>query len=359
MVAGLSSTLTSLGHEVDVVTSRFGGQPHLETVDGVRVHRVDCRRRKKHSCTMLETASYLSAASPKVLELGSRRDYRINHTHFILPDGLNARRLKLAVDLPYIVTAHGSDVPGYNPHRARIAHRVLAPVWRRITNEASAIVCPSRSLQGLVATRDPRIKTFLIPYGFDSERFRGGDHPREKRILVVTRMLRRKGVQYLLEAVRDWPLDHEIHIVGDGPYLTTLKRLAKDVVPRIVFHGWLDNRAPELTQLYESSEIFVLASEQENFPVALMEAMAAGLAVITSRGTGCSEVVGDAGVLVTPRDPVDLRLALQSLLEDPDRMLELGRAARHRIQNELSWPVIAEKYLALYARFGRAASRIH
>jgi glycosyltransferase involved in cell wall biosynthesis len=81
----------------------------------------------------------------------------------------------------------------------------------------------------------------------------------------------------------------------------------------------------------------------------LLEAMAAGLAIITTRGTGCDEVVGDAGILVDPGDVGGLRAALEALTQDPQRCRLLGSAARLRLLNEFSWAGVARRYTALYA----------
>jgi glycosyltransferase involved in cell wall biosynthesis len=347
VVDGLSRELVRQGHEVDVVTTRFRGAVESETVDGVNIHRVNCVRLKEHFTTLPEAATYVAASMGKIRKLVLRRSYDVNHSHFIFPDGLNARRIKETSGLPYVITAHGSDVPGYNPHRVRLLHHLLSPLWRGITREASALVCPSRSLQQLVSQRDPTLKTALIPYGFDVGRYRT-DSNRKRRILIVTRVLRRKGIQFFLEAVKELPLRHEIHLVGDGPYLPHLRKLAARAGVPVTFHGWLDNRSPKLTRLFETSDIFALPSERENFPVALMEAMDAGLAIVTTRGTGCEEVVGDTGVLVEPRDAAGLRTALKPLLENPERIRRLGRAARDRIATEFAWPVVARRYVDLY-----------
>jgi glycosyltransferase involved in cell wall biosynthesis len=356
VVDGLSRELVRNGHGVDVVTMGFRGLPRHEVVHGVNVHRVPCVRFKEHLCTMAEAAIFVVAALPGIKRLVARNNYDINHTHFILPDGLNAARIKRSTGLPYVITAHGSDVPGYNPHRVRVTHRLLAPVWRRVTRDASCIVCPSRSLGELLARRDPDLESIEIPYGFEIGRYQT-EAPRRRRILVVTRMLQRKGVQYLLQALDGTRLDHEVHIVGDGPYLSTLKKQAAGCSTNVVFHGWLDNRSQRLNALYESSDIFVLTSEAENFPVSLMEAMAAGLAVLTTRGTGCAEVVGNTGVLVDPRDAAQLREALSGLTQNPDRCRELGRAARERVETEFAWPVVARRYEELYRRYRAGADR--
>jgi glycosyltransferase involved in cell wall biosynthesis len=96
----------------------------------------------------------------------------------------------------------------------------------------------------------------------------------------------------------------------------------------------------------------VLASEAENCPVSLLEAMAARLAIVTTRGTGCQEVVGDAAILVAPRDRDALRAALLGLTADAQHACRLGAAARERLEGLFGWPSIARRYVELYRRFG-------
>lgn len=344
---GLSRELASRGHQVHVVTMRYGDLPLRENLDGVTVHRVPCIRRSKFHCSLPEAGLYLARARPVLADLTKQHRFDVVHGHFILPGGINAGWLSRRSGLPYVLTAHGSDVPGYNPHRLHLAHSLSAPLWHRATRSAGSIICPSRSIEALVHARDAALPTTVIPYGFETGRYRL-DRPRQKRILTVSRLLRRKGVQDLIAAVSQTELPYEVHVVGDGPHLEVLRRLARTSATPVTFHGWLDNRSPELTSLYETSEIFVLPSEAENFPVSLMEAMAAGLAVVTSRGTGCAEVVGDAGVLVGSGEPAELRDVLFRLTGDPQEVADLGRRARGRLERDLSWASIAGRHEQLY-----------
>ncbi len=88
-------------------------------------------------------------------------------------------------------------------------------------------------------------------------------------------------------------LDYAIHIVGDGPYLVDLKQQAESIATPIRFHVFIENNSELFKELMETSAIFVFPSESDNFPVVLLEAMDAGMAIITTRGTGCEEVVGN------------------------------------------------------------------
>ncbi len=347
VVDGLSAELVRLGHRVDVVTMGYRDLPRVEVVNGVRIHRVPCLRLKESICTPPEMLTYCVTALFTTLRLMYRERYDVYHPHFIFPDGLVSLALRLLTGCRYVVTAHGSDVPNYNPDRFKLLHKLLTPVWRIAVRGAECIVCPSETLAEKVTAASSRARTAWIPNGFEVGRFRP-DRPKQNRILVVSRMFERKGVQYLIEALAGLRLDHEVHIVGDGPYLPTLRELARRSSTEIKFWGWLENDSAELRELYETSQLFVFTSAEENFPIVLLEAMAAGMAIITTSGTGCAEVVGDTGRLVAAKDPEAIRRALLELTGDPKLCRRLGRDARRRIDDNFTWRSVAERHLDLY-----------
>jgi glycosyltransferase involved in cell wall biosynthesis len=82
--------------------------------------------------------------------------------------------------------------------------------------------------------------------------------------------------------------------------------------------------------------------------------MAAGMAIITTNGTGCSEVVGDHAILVRPKDSTGIRKALISLFDDPDRCTELGRSSRKRLEDNFKWHAVASRYSDLLRKFARS-----
>ncbi len=347
VVAGLSAELVRAGHSVDLVTMRFRGQPREEVVNGARVYRVRCLRRSPSICSPPEMATYLASALPLAHRLIRQNGYDLNHTHFIFPDGVLAWALKQLTGLPYVVTAHGSDVPGFNPDRFALAHRLLRPAWQRVVAGAAGLVTPSRNLEQLITRARPGVRAVVIPNGIDPRTF-SADRPRRRRILVVARLFERKGVQHVIRAMAGLRHDHELHVIGAGPYQSTLVALARELSVDVRFHGWLEPGSLPLADLYETADIFVHSSDIENFPMVLLEAMAAGLAIITTRGTGCDEVVGDAGLLVDPGDIGALRAALMTLMADPARRVALGAAARRRLVSQFSWTSVTRRYTALY-----------
>ncbi len=350
VVDGLSKELASLGYDIDIVTSRFDDLPAVESNGRISIWRVRCWRRRVDRSNVFELAAYLLPSFFRALRLIRRHRYDACHVHFMFPDGVIAWLLRALVNQPFVITAHGSDVPGYNPDRFKLLHRLLLPAWRRVALCADRIICPSAYLQSLVKSVDRRCSTIIIPNGFHPSRF-SAEFGKKKQILCVTRLFERKGVQYLIEAVRELESQFDLHIVGDGPYRQELERLARGSRTPIQFHGWLDNGSPETKQLLDSSQIFVLASEAENFPVSLLEAMSAGLAIVTTSGTGCQDVVGDAAMLVPPRDSHRLGEALSELISDEAFRRELGERARQRLASRFSWNAVAQQHVALYRQF--------
>jgi glycosyltransferase involved in cell wall biosynthesis len=347
VVDGLARTLGAAGHEIDLVTMGFRGLPSSERLPGVEVQRLLPLRLRQSVCSAAEMVPYLMTATAAATRLAKRHRYALIHAHFIYPDGVVAHLVKRATGLEYVITAHGSDVPGYNPDRFALLHRMGLPLWRRITSEARYIVCPSETLARLVSASNGGARVAVVPNGIDTTRFT----PEQKvpgRVLVVTRMFPRKGVQHVLDAVARMRGTVDLHVVGDGPYLTALKEHARSVGVDPRFHGALENGSPELKHLYATSQVFVLPSESENFPVVLLEAMSAGCAIVTTRDTGCAEVVGDAGLLVPARDVRAIAEALDRLVADPGLSAALSCAARTRLVARFGWESVAEQYLRLY-----------
>jgi glycosyltransferase involved in cell wall biosynthesis len=361
VVKGLARSLVAMGHSVDLVTMGYGDLPRTETVKGIRVHRVNCGRRSPNRCTVLETLRYLVNARPVAGELLESRNYDLVHAHFIFPDGLVALQEAGPRSVPYIITAHGSDVPGYNVKPFfKVAHPLLKPLWRRVARGAARIVSPSETLSALIDAVGPGTPVEVIPNGIAADRFQPGE--KRDQILVATRFTERKGVQYLLRALAGGDVSWPALVGGGGEYEKELLALNRRLGEPANFVGWLDNESQEFRELLEQSSIYVLTSDYENFPVCLLEAMAAGCAIITTRGHGCEEVVGDCAEFVTPGrvDPeacvAEIRAALQRLTTDKAYCAELGARARKRLDEHFTWPAVAQRYAEVYGAHAKVTA---
>ncbi len=342
----LAMALNDLGAKIDIVTMHMKGLKREESFGNVRVFRVPSIRRRKEICDFSEMISFIPNALYKSTKLSKMEKYTLNHTHFIIPTGIVSYLLKKIVKLPYIITIHGSDVPSYNPDRFLKLHVFVKDIWKEIILNSSMVIPLSNRLKKMIEIKVQMPNVSIVPNALPLYQFR--PMKKKKNILVVSRLLPRKGIQYLLEAVNESNFDLHIDIVGDGPYRQHLENLAEKWNIDVTFHGWIDNSNPRLTMLYQTSEYFVFPSESENFPIVLLEAMASGSTVITTKDTGCEFVIGDTGILIPPRNSEAISLSLQNLLQSPSLSQELGKKARERFENNFTWAKVAKQYLKIY-----------
>ena len=338
----LAEALVGKGHEVDIVTAGMDDLPRCEHRAGVRILRARGRRRWRHYSSALEQASFVLPMGWLAARLLRERRYDVIHCHFVVPTGLIAYVLARRSGVPYMLTAHGSDIPGYNPERFQLLHRLIHPAWSRILQGAAAVTVPSDFLAQLIRKRS-QVPVLGIPYPFSGrEPVRV---PRRRRVLVAARLVERKGVQHVLSALAGHDLDWEVVIAGDGPSRPWLEQLAAEHQVRASFVGFLPRN--ELAAIYASSAIFVLPSRRENMPMVLLEAMAAGCAVVTTSNTGCAEAVGDAGLLVDPGDVEGLRRSLFRLMAD-EELRSLYAARGRRRMGDFAAPRVASRFVDLF-----------
>lgn len=346
----LCKYLNRLGHQLDVVTMHYDNLPRFEMKDGIGIYRTPAFRQRPDICHTHEMATYLPGAIGKVLNLITRYRYNIIHCHFIVPGGPLALIASKLTGTPYIVTAHGSDVPGFNPDRFQFQHKFTLPVLRAVCQNAKLITSPSLYLRDLILKNIGDYKIKNVSNGIDLETFKVDiARPKENIILTTGRLLQRKGFHTLIRAVRDIELPFELHICGDGPYRDHLEKLAEGSRTKVVFHGWLRRRSKKLLELYEKASIYALVSSHENASISLLEGMAAGCAMITTNTTGCAETVSGAGFLIEFEDSHRLREILIKLSRQPGLAATYGRKARHRIMNCFHWEKIARQYIEIYS----------
>jgi len=328
------------------VTMRYKGLPAYEELNkNLRVHRVWSLRSKKEICHPWEQLTYLVTGYFKCRELIRKQPYDICHTHFIIPTGVLSYVLKKQFGLEYIITSHGSDVLGYG-QRFKYIYPLLVKPWKAILNNAKKIISPSNFLKTKILEAYPQFsaeKITVIPNGIDTNKFT--PQKKTKTIFSSGRLLSNKGFQYLIKAVSDEDLGWEVHIAGDGPMRAELEDLAKKSKTKVVLHGWLDNNSRGYKDLIEQSSVYVLASEKENASIALLEAMSAGCAVITTNVSGCSETVGEVGLLVTVGDVKQLEMVLSTVVNNAVLIYDLQKRAQNRAKLKFEWSLVLDDYL--------------
>jgi colanic acid/amylovoran biosynthesis glycosyltransferase len=276
------------------------------------------------------------------------REHRpdVLHLHWIVPQGVAA--LLTGRRVPWLVTTLGGDVYA-------LSDPISARLKRTVLRRAGAVTAMNADMTArLVAQGAPPARTHVLPMGADVGLVRAaaaGVARQPGRILFVGRLVEKKGLHVLLAALRGvgtagWSLE----VVGDGPLRAQLEAAAAGLP--VTFLGALPRA--ELARAYGRGEVVVVPSvaaasgDQDGLPVALLEAMAAGCAVVGSRIAGIDAAVvdGDSGLLVPPGDPGALAAALDGLLADPDRRAKLGAGAAARAE-EFSVAAVGARYRAL------------
>jgi glycosyltransferase involved in cell wall biosynthesis len=171
-----------------------------------------------------------------------------------------------------------------------------------------------------------------------------GDAP---LVLVIARLDVQKGHRYVLAAAAQVP-GAVLVVAGDGPERAGLEALAGElgIADRVRFLGWRDD-VPELLAV---SDLVVLPSLYEGLPVSVLEAMAAGRAVVATAVGGTDEAVedGESGLLVRPRDADGLAAAIRRLLQDNGLRDRLAAAGRARVERDFSAAAMVARITDVY-----------
>lgn len=303
----------------------------------------------------------------------------VRRLHVPMP-GTAARPLMEALALPFLMRRAGADVyhgtkqsvPRGIPGGRLVSIHDLAPrlfpetfsagagfYLRRATG--AAVKRAHRILTGSHTTaRDlmehlavPEDKIDVVPYGVD-DRFREPvskerlDAVRARHglpaeyLLCVGTIQPRKNVDILLDALeilqragRDLP---PLVLAGRAAWMADEVVRRAQASPLVIHRGEVPN--DDLPALYAGAMLFASPSSYEGFGLTWAEAMAAGTAVVAGRGSACDEVVGDAGILVEPRDATGLADALDHLLRDDAERRRLAEAGRERCRR-FTWEATA------------------
>ena len=353
----LAETLAGAGHEVYVVTGPEPGEkPVLGRPDGhsVRVIRVGGRRKCADHCSFLEMLSYLLMADREACRLHRKKPFDLCLAFYGIPAGPAALHLKKRYGLPYVVRIGGGDIPGFQ-NRFRLLYCLLAPFVRLVWKEADALTANSRGLKRMALrfSRTDRIQ--VVPNGVDTELFApqrgsGEEDTEPVRLLIVCRLLKRKGIGDVISCLSDVEdrcgRKLVLTIAGSGPAEQELKEMAdrSGAASAIRFTGWIPRET--LPGLYRQADIFLCPSFREGMPNTVLEAMASGLPVVMrKRCPGAAELVRENGVLAE-ESFADAMVRILSMERSEWR--KMGLKSRALAENEFSRSKNAENYLELF-----------
>jgi glycosyltransferase involved in cell wall biosynthesis len=174
---------------------------------------------------------------------------------------------------------------------------------------------------------------------------------KDNYIVAISRLVRHKGLQYLIEAYKKLDTDKKLVIVGGSSntdsYVEELKEMAQGD-PDIIFTG--NQSGIILEELFSNAYLFVQPSESEGLSVALLEAMAYGLPVLTSDIPENREVVKESGFSFKNKSSRDLAGKLAYLLDNPALVKNKGVSAKLRVEENYNWDNIVKDTINIYSQ---------
>lgn len=336
--------------EVRILVPAVPGGPAVEESDGIRVRRYRFFFRRWEDLAHGALLENVRSKKSRLLQVPTmliaqffaiRKEVRtfrphVIHAHWVFPQGFVARMA--APRVPTVVTTLGGDLYALrDPFFVRIKRSVLS--------RAAFVTVMNDDMKRIAVELGAAERTtFVKPMGAQVAQFAEAAAARASRpaqtpvrLLAVGRLVEKKGFHVLLQALRGIdPTRWRLTIVGDGPVRGELERQAEGLP--VEFVGQLTREA--LTQADAEADIAVFPSvraasgDQDGLPVALLEAMASGCAVVVSDLPGLDEAVvqGESGLIVPSGDAEALADALRQLIEDPERVRALGAGAAERAQ---------------------------
>ncbi len=296
LAAKVAEALALRGHSVRALSA---GLPHLsrdEVTGGVRVLRPWSGRRREDTCSVPEMGLYLVTALPEALRQAGAWKPDVIHAHFIVPTGILALALNVISGIPYVLTAHLGDVPGGVPEQTSGLFRLAAPAARAVWNRAAGRTAVSGFVADLAQKafheRPEVILNGMPPIGPPQRGLRAPGQP--LRLLMVGRLSIQKDPLLAIAALaRVRSLAWKLEVIGQGPLESAMREECKraGLCGMVRFAGWLGEE--EVRDRMRNSDVLLITSSNEGLPMAAIEALWHGMAIVGSRIGGLADVVED------------------------------------------------------------------
>lgn len=273
-------------------------------------------------------------------------NYDIVHAHWLIPQGI----VQSFFEKPYIVTGHGGDVTSLNKG---IFRRLKIKCLKR----AKYVTVVSEHLKNKIQELVLEIQPDVIPMGVDISKF-GRQYRKEnyfnqgdrKVVLFVGRLAEKKGVKYLIEAMKN--INALLVVVGDGPLREDLKKQAFEIEEKVLFLGAKTHE--ELKVIYASADIFVCPSitakdgDQEGFGLVMLEAMASGLPVVASNSGGITQLIVDEvnGLLCKEKCVDEIADKVKNVLDNKELQNKIINNMKNTLR-EHDYEIISQKYIKI------------
>jgi glycosyltransferase involved in cell wall biosynthesis len=299
-------------------------------------------------------AQKLNSTPPVAFRAAKEKRPDVLHAHFG-PEGYRLLPLAHRTGLPLITSFHGYDISRLPDERG------WAKRYARLARYGTLFLTVSnlqRAELGALGFPDERIHVLRMGLDIESVPFVARETV-GRNLLLIGRMVEKKGIAYALEAVRlltDRGRDVVLRIVGDGPLRQQVEAqvASLSLADRVELLGFVPNDV--VFEHVQRSDVLLVPSvtppdgDKEGLPQTLVEAMAAGLPVVATRHAGIPELVRHeaTGLLVDERDAVGLADAIERLMGSALLVRRLSLDGREAVRRQHHLPVLVERLEALY-----------
>jgi glycosyltransferase involved in cell wall biosynthesis len=269
--------------------------------------------------------------------------------------------------VPYILSLRGMLDDWPMSQRRLKKQLFLAIAGRRMLHRAAFVHCTAEGEHQQSRKWFPKGRGRVIPNLLNLEPFRNSPGPElaknrfssmasgHPNILFLSRVHYKKGVEHFIKAaglLRDRGVMCNWLVAGDGDadYMQSLKKLATDLKleDRVHFLGMVTGQ--DKISLFEASDLFLLPTSQENFGFALVEAMAAGVPVMTTKGVDLwPEMQACGGAVIVDQDATIIASEVEKLIKDQSHLKEMGHKARKWVFDNLHEQAVISQFVATYA----------
>jgi len=342
-VEDLSTRLVKCGHKVLVYTRPSYTDKELAEHKGVKLISLPSVSTKH-----LDAITHTFRACLDVI----KRDVDVIHFHSIGPSSLILLIKLLRPDLPIVATFHCKD---YFHQKWGILARLYLKFGEFVAcRVADETIVVSKTLKIYVAKKYNKLVNYapngvLPAKNVALNNIKYLQVKKNGYILYVGRLVRHKGVHYLIEAFKRLKTDKKLVIVGGSAhtddYVKYLKNIAADN-KNIIFTGAQTGRT--LAELFSNAYLFVQPSKSEGLSIALLEAMSYGKTTLVSDIPENKEVIDYTGFTFRNKNTADLMGKLNALLRNPEVVKNMGAMQKERVASNYNWQNIVDKVQKIY-----------
>ncbi|MDD5527469.1 MAG: glycosyltransferase family 4 protein [Patescibacteria group bacterium] len=342
-VEDLSVRLVKAGHEVFVYTRPSYTDKNLAEFKGVKLISLPSIATKR-----LDAITHTFRACLDV----AKRDVDVIHFHSIGPSSLIWLVKMLKPGVPVVATFHSQC---YKHQKWGIFAKAYLKFGEFVACRwADKTITVSKNLKEYAAKKYGRVPEY-IPNGVEAAKKTAANEikylglKKDSYILAVGRIVKHKGLQYLIKAFKNVKTDKKLVIVGGSAHTDKFVKELKEMAAgdeRIVFTG--PQSGSIIGELFANAYLFVQPSESEGLSIALLEAMAAGTATLVSDIPENREAISYTGYTFRSKNVPDLIGKLNGLLRNPQIVREMGEMQRKRALSEYNWEGIVEKIQKIY-----------